>query len=695
MPVQAALPELSSIEPIEYDEAAQRIVARGEARFDLNDFRLQADRITYYQTFGLADAEGNVQLTRGSYRLLGDRLSYDTTENIFSVDAFRSGSWPFYIEGSVAGGGTKEASMENTTLYYGDPGPFTINVHADRVRYSDQGEGRITLEKTTFRFGSVPLFYLPGYSQSQGAPPFHLKLDGGYSSTLGAHLQSTTLFSVRPWLRLGANLDAYSERGILAGPAAQYVYNSESQQIQGALNFASIHDQGKTGVDLLDREIKKRRGFAELRHKHHLGNRFTLTGTASYWSDSEITRDFRRSYYKENHQPDNFVEGVYAGDNYLLTGFTRFRPNDFSLVQERLPELRLDVLPVPLASTGAYHHGSVSYARLREDLSDFSPFPDQPNRTDRIDLNYRIQRPFPLANWLVFSPLTGARITHYENQEAADSSLPADNTSHTRDIFELGFDLEATAYALYPTRNSIWGVDGLRHIVRPVMRYRYYSNPGSSDSIVQIERELFDNNRPILDLSDLRNTDQISSGNLLRLGVENLYQTKARDGAYGSRNLAELNFYQDILFQRKQQIGSGEKADGLHASWVECIFTPAPWLRFNLMTRLSTEKLRVEEVRTRTALVSGESWELGLSSDFIRNRIQQYAIDFIYRLNERCILLADGRLDAQNNELMSSRIALSTKLSSTWELVYDLTYRDESSRENDLELNIALRLMGP
>ena len=79
----------------------------------------------------------------------------------------------------------------------------------------------------------------------------------------------------------------------------------------------------------------------------------------------------------------------------------------------------------------------------------------------------------------------------------------------------------------------------------------------------------------------------------------------------------------------------------------------------------------------------------------IRNRIQQYAIEFIYRLNERCILLADGRLDAQNNELMSSRIALSTKLSSTWELVYDLTYRDESSRENDLELNIALRLMGP
>ena len=48
LPLTAALPELSSIEPLEFDEAAQRLVARGDARLDFEGTRLNADRITYY-----------------------------------------------------------------------------------------------------------------------------------------------------------------------------------------------------------------------------------------------------------------------------------------------------------------------------------------------------------------------------------------------------------------------------------------------------------------------------------------------------------------------------------------------------------------------------------------------------------------------------------------------------------------------
>ncbi|MDP4878901.1 MAG: hypothetical protein NWR36_03355, partial [Opitutales bacterium] len=55
----AALPELSSIEPLEFDEGAQRLVARGDARLEFDQTRVRADRITYYQEYGLADAVGN------------------------------------------------------------------------------------------------------------------------------------------------------------------------------------------------------------------------------------------------------------------------------------------------------------------------------------------------------------------------------------------------------------------------------------------------------------------------------------------------------------------------------------------------------------------------------------------------------------------------------------------------------------
>ena len=60
LPLSAALPELSSIEPLEFDEAAQRLIARGDARLDFQDTRLNADHIVYYQEYSLADALGNV-----------------------------------------------------------------------------------------------------------------------------------------------------------------------------------------------------------------------------------------------------------------------------------------------------------------------------------------------------------------------------------------------------------------------------------------------------------------------------------------------------------------------------------------------------------------------------------------------------------------------------------------------------------
>ena len=80
----------SSIEPIEFDEKAQRLIARGDARLDFGDLRISADRITYYQQYGLAEAAGDVAIMKDNYRLIADRLNYETEENIFSIDEART-----------------------------------------------------------------------------------------------------------------------------------------------------------------------------------------------------------------------------------------------------------------------------------------------------------------------------------------------------------------------------------------------------------------------------------------------------------------------------------------------------------------------------------------------------------------------------------------------------------------------------
>ena len=100
-------------------------------------------------------------------------------------------------------------------------------------------------------------------------------------------------------------------------------------------------------------------------------------------------------------------------------------------------------------------------------------------------------------------------IQHHRRQQPPSYTLDGD--SFSRDIYEFGFDLETRMHAIYPTFNRTWDIDGLRHIVRPVVRYRYYTDPDSEGEIATIERDAFDLNRPLLDLSDLQNTDVTSN----------------------------------------------------------------------------------------------------------------------------------------------------------------------------------------
>jgi LPS-assembly protein len=696
--VGSALPELSSLEPLEFDEASQRLIARGDARLDYGETRLRADRITYYQEFSLADAEGNIAVTQEGRRLIADRMSFDATENAFTVDILRTGQWPFHVSGVTAGGSESDIAIQGATLYYGEPGRFTPSISADEVRYVEGDVDYVRMDGATLRIGRIPFLYLPGYTHYFNNAPYMLDFGGGQDDKLGAYFQSTTLFPITSFLRMGANADYYTERGALAGPTAQYVYNSETQEIIGAVSTAYIDDQGSLSdrdVDQLGQQIDAERGFAEWRHKHHIGERFTATAIASYWTDSEVTRDFRDELYEENQSPDNFAEAAYTGDNFIVSAFGRFRPNDFELVQERLPEVRLDLLPTQILKTGAYHRAGVSYAQLREDFDLIAPAVTVESQSDRFDFAYRIERPIHLRPWLTFTPLAGARITDYSNQQIDNARLggtPLLSESFTREIFEAGFDLEMRAYRNYSTINRTWDVNGLRHIIRPVIRYRYFSDPEDLNEIAAIDRSVLNLERPILDLSDLRNVDQIPETHLTRIGLENLFQTRAE--GYGSRTLAALNFYQDVLFEKDTRF-DGSEQETFNATWVELILEPAPWLKFEFASRFQTESLTLDELRTRTRLISGEIWELGLSTDLLNKQIDQYRLDFIYRVNERYALLSDLRVDADRGELTHLSLGVRSRIGSTWEVLYALTFREDARRESDVEFGIKLRLVDP
>jgi LPS-assembly protein len=691
----ASLPELSAIEPLEFDEASQRLIARGDAELVAGPARLRADRITFYREYALADAEGSVVAQRDGLRVLAARISFDINDQVMSAQNFRSGLFPVYIEGEQAGGDRNRVDIQNGRIWYGEPGRLTPSARIGSGTYL-AGES-VTVRQAQLRVGPFPLLYLPRYSHALEEPPLSLSLNGGYRSDLGLFIESETVAPINQYLRAGANLNIYSRRGVLVGPVAQYRHARGDSVLGGSLSTGWISDgsDSRRGNDFLGRSISQERGFVEWRHLQQYGERFQIAGVASYWSDAEVTRDFRRRQFRDNQSPDTFLESSYAFDNVVVSAFGRFRPNSFQQVVERQPEVRVDLLPMALGETGVYQRGSLSYVRLQErSVNELLGQSVLDSEVDRLDATYRLQRPFRLTDWMTLTPLAGGRITHYANQQQDPVFNPNfDNRDYTRSLYELGFDLEARAYANYPTRNRLWGVDGLRHIVRPVARYRYFSDPGSSSQnrIAAIDRQIFNLNRPLLDFSDLRSIDTLQETHLVRLGIEN--QILTRQAVYGSRQLAAFNVYQDVHFKRNQRY-TGARERTLEASWVELMLQPAHWLRFNVMSRFQTERMKLEELRTRIALVSGEIWELGFSSDHLDTKLDQYRVDFLYRLSERYSLLVDTRYDARDSRFIATRFGVYTRIGTAWEVLYALTFRENAQREDDVEFSVQMSLVG-
>jgi hypothetical protein len=97
-------------------------------------------------------------------------------------------------------------------------------------------------------------------------------------------------------------------------------------------------------------------------------------------------------------------------------------------------------------------------------------------------------------------------------------------------------------------------------------------------------------------------------------------------------------------------------------------------------------------LRTRSSIKSGEVWQIGLSTDLLNKRINQYRLDYIYRINERYSFLTDLNFDANSSKFTKLRVGLRTRIGNIWELLYAITFREDARRESDVSFDIQLRL---
>lgn len=669
----------------------QESIFTGEARLAHKDVVLYADEIAYRNTDRVAVARGNVILVRGAQRLVAEEITYRLDDQTYSVGRFRVGQGKLLAEGARAEGTPEQLVVSDATLHYGEPHPLDPVLRAKTVSYTEaenKDESVARLEGARLGIGPVDILPLPSLSETPRDPSI-ASLDAriGYSGHLGGELSIAATTAVTPDLELGADLGIFTKRGVLFGPIGRYdSVGADGLGATGEFRTGYIHDRGDPDLDVLRRPIRDERGFIEWKHQQLLANDLSLSGQLNYWSDSFVTRDFRRDNYRRIQTPDTWFEAQKLGDNFVVSLFTRVQVNDYSVIQERLPEVRFDGLPVELGA-GIYHRVNASVAALREDdpLS-----PTGTIRSDRADLYYGVMRPFSPREWASVTPVAGARVTHYERTPAG-----ASRGNYTRVLGEVGFDSELfRSSGTWNYQNKRWGIDGLRHLITPSIGYRYSPSADvGRASIPAIDDDPFNTYLRPLGLANRRDIDRLPALNTVRFGVDQVLQT--RDRTHGSRDLVRLNLAIDQHLDADAAATQGQTRDAsdLHA---HLAINPAPWLRYDLYGRTTVQTGEPQELNSGLTIRDSNVWSFRVGVHYLEDtlvparRIQEYTTAYGLRLNEIYSLTARLRFDSRTGDFTEHSVTLSQRLSRFWTAHYDFTAFDGPRREGDYGVSVSL-----
>lgn len=685
-----------------FDYAADEsgtLTARGNAKLASKEFELLADKITYSQKLNSARVMDDVRVSTDKYRVITNAADVSLDGKRMITDYARFGTVPLFLESDHVVGAGDKYELYGTKVYFGEPASGAISATSSKTSF-DNSTRKIKMEDVVFRIDALPVAAFKSMEiDADSGFPFTIRNRTSYNADYGVAIQNTVYYTGFETFDPGVLLDVYTKRSVLFGPALDYeTQNSAHNRMRGSFQGGYIYDTGDRsvlGTDSLGRKIERDRYFIELRHNQIYDDRFGLTANVSAWSDQYSTRDFREDFFYDNQAPDNFAEAIYYGDMWTASLFTRFAPNNWQLVQQRLPEARIDVQPVEVFSTGAYLRGFVSAEYLRQynpDPTYYFEYPAESFESARFDGYVGVDRPIQLSEWAKITPVAGARLTSFFDTATGGSN-------YTRALGQVGFDAQMDVWGQFDYSSRTMNIDGLRHHITPLIQYRYIpaADQGSS-RIRRIDGAYYTTYPPILDLGAMRNVDEMAELNTMRFGIQNVFET--RDAEFGSRELARLDIFQDVNFTRRQPALKQVYWDGTEREqefselFIHASVSPARWLTAGTYTRVSVENSCAPEINTYLKLIETDIASFTIGTVYLRDNLEQYYAAAEYKISERYQVFGSWHYDAEISAFVNQRYGLRTKIGNTWIIEYFFGYRKGAAREDSTSFGVNVVILG-
>lgn len=637
------LRSLSEEGDFEYEEATGWATSPAGVRVTYGDAILTARSVRFTRDTGDVQAEGDVRLERGTEVWTGERLEYNFFTRDLRTENFRAGLKPIFVEGErLSGGLTNQVQTATSAMLtlddYSDPYYFV------RAREITFVPGQyVEARRATLYLGKVPIFYVPHYRRYFNRSNNHFSFQPGYRSLFGPYLLTRYNWYAGTNVEGIVRFDMRQKRGFAGGLDV----GSDLGQVGTNFFAGYVAYDNEPDTNSVGGAIDSERWRARLDHTATLQTNLTFKLSARVQSDEYIVRDFFEREYRENVQPQSFLEFDRQWSNLSLNFLTQGQFYDFYETVERLPDIKLTATRLQLGASPLYYESesSASYLRHRfayDQQSSYEAF--------RADTYHQIVLPHTFFGWLNVAPRAGGRFTYYSKEEGDNATL----SSERRGVFNTGAEVTSKLSRVWPGAESrLLETRGLRHILEPSVNYVFVPSPSVAPTrLPQFDYELASFELLPLDYPDYNNIDSIDSQNVIRFGLRNRLQTKRASGVDNLVNWAA--FLDWRLDPRPDQRTYNDLYSDLD-------FKPRSWMTLSSEIRYDINETTLRMANHTVTLEPNDIWS--------------------WKFGHRYLLEWPGEGPESGNNLFLSSVRL--KLNENWALraVHQFEARDGTLEE--------------
>lgn len=617
-------PVIINGDQVEYSTDAREATAVGNVEVKSGGAILTCQKITVNTETKDCLAEGGARIVDKNGVIEGEKITYNfltKTGVILNAD-FRSN--PYF-------GKTRKVVKVNENEFVCFNGyATTCSLNHPHYRISSKKinffpKDKIQTKEDIFFLGAAPLLYLPQYNHSLRDPLMHVQVMPGKKKEWGPYVLSAWRYN----LTEGVNGRIYADYREKLGVAEGFGLNYQTQEY-GRGDFKYYYTQERSRLFREGQAAEFQRYLIRLRHKWDIDKKTNLIAEyykivdskrAIYGNEYNFLKDYFYREYEKDAQPKSYLLAAhnfnYSSLNLLIQKRTN-RWYDPGYV-EKLPEITYSLPSYRMWDGGSlYFDDNSSLGNYNEkNTSTSTPATNSATadtHVNRLDTTNKLSLPMKIA-FLQLKPFMSDRETFY-SEDVNGSSVPP------RTIFYTGADLSTKFYRFFNLQSNLLKLDlnGLRHIITPIISYTYNHEPTISNSR----------------LRQIDDVDSVTQNNSATLELSNKLQTK-RKGL--SVDLVDFKITSNYLFKPKTGVKRGSNLSDI---LFKLKVLPYSWMRFDGDATLNRSVSRSDSGYNTFSTVNydldfdfAQERSFGIGQRYERKGSNQFTSDLKWRVSPK------------------------------------------------------------